>query len=72
MGTLMWFASSREDAVHMKSTYAAKGATNFILERVDGYPTWAVIFDVEKENAEAVLGYEPDEEEWLTPEGSEE
>lgn len=69
IGTLWWNADNEAEAKQWMQDYTAKGASNFKL--MDPDPETGVIgvtFDLPKAKAQEILGYTPDNEEWLVKE----
>jgi hypothetical protein len=69
IGTLWWNADDEAEAKQWAQDFTAKGATNVKL--MDPDPNTGVIgvtFDLPKGKANEILGYTPDEEEWLVKE----
>lgn len=69
IGTLWWNADNEAEAKQWVQDYTDKGASNFKL--MDPDPETGVIgvtFDLPKAKAQEILGYTPDEEEWLVKE----
>ena len=69
IGTLWWNADNEAEAKQWEQDFTAKGAFNFKL--MDPDPDTGVIgvtFDLPKAKAKEILGYTPDDEEWLVKE----
>ncbi len=69
IGTLWWSADDDAEAKQWVQDYTAKGASNFKF--MDPDPSTGVIgvtFDLPKGKANEILGYTPDDEEWLVKE----
>ena len=69
IGTLWWNADNEAEAKQWAEEYTAKGASNFKLMDPDQETgVIGVTFDLPKAKAQEILGYAPDEEEWLVKE----
>jgi len=65
--SLWWSAENQAEADEWVADLTAKGC---IIEKVDpqqGRPQVDVIFSLDPTKAKEILGYEPEEEEWLIP-----
>jgi hypothetical protein len=65
IGKLWWNADHMEEAQQWQKEYLAKGALLVELKPEDDRPIVSVLITLHQERAKEVLGYEPEEEEWL-------
>ena len=63
IGMLWWFADSVEEAQQWRSEYLGKGA--LLVEIKPSKDNVTVLITLYRERARAILGYEPEIEEWL-------
>lgn len=63
-GRIWWIANSKDELIQSLIDLTAKGA---VIESVSSASPvdYSYVFRLERANADAVLGYEPDDEEWL-------
>lgn len=66
IGRLWWIADNEAELDEWRQTYVARGA---VIEDVQphqgGTPLLNVTLALPKDRAKEILGYEPDDEEWL-------
>jgi uncharacterized protein YndB with AHSA1/START domain len=66
-GRLWWIADDEAELAQIKFDLLTAGAIWIEEWRTDP-PRIHYVFEIEKSRAFEILGYEPDEEEWLEPE----
>lgn len=66
-GTIWWIAEDKAEAEQWKADLEGKGATVAIRPLDETTPKVSLYITLDRNRAEEVLGYQPDEEEWLTP-----
>ena len=64
-GRIWWSADNKEEAEKWKADYLAKGAISVELKPDTDRPIVDVIITLERSRARAILGYEPEAEEWM-------
>ena len=66
-GTIWWIAEDKAEAEQWKADLEGKGATVVVHPLDEATPKVSLYITLDRNRAEEMLGYQPDEEEWLTP-----
>jgi len=68
VGTLWWHFDNKTEAESWIAENKERGVSNIRIQNRPDSSIVEVIFDIEKDRVQDVLGYEPEEDEWLIEE----